>query len=623
MKRREMAIIFSMTILLVLLCWGIYGRYSMQADYEDEIEYVIGVSQANMRESWRLALIQELEVEAQKYENIRIITTDATSDLEKQERDVDKLLEYGIDLLIISPCDSNQMTEKVKEVYQEEIPVIVMDRAVEGFDYSLFIGPDNQLIGQQGGECVLELLNGQGGNVLELCAVPETIQSRERSKGFREILDHAPKIQRTTVELDSAMKDPSYDLVLSMEEELTSVDVIFANNDAVALGAYEALRDMGRENDIQIVGCDGFTGTDEGVDLVQRDKLAATISCPTGGKEAIQYAINILNKDSGVPKQVILRSHTITKENADEYLAELSKESVDDGQEITVGYSQVGHESQWRLANTKSIEEAAKEFNVKLYLEDADQSQEKQIESLRRFIQMKVDVIVISPVMETGWDEVLGEAKEAGIPVVMSDRKIDTAADLVTTYIGADFLEEGRRAMRWIRDQVPAYGGLVNIMELQGNEGASPTVERKEGFEEVLKENSQYQLIYSVHGDFTFEGGKQAVEAYLAEHEWDIDVIFCHNDDMAFGAIQALEEHGLRPGTDTKIISVDATKEAFTAMIEGKLNCAVECNPLLGAPLMKALRDLVAGKEMPIRIITEEKVYDQTVAKDLINERAY
>lgn len=623
MKKRELLMIVLTAVLVFLLCLGFYRRYSTGADYEDEIEYVIGVSQANMRESWRLALIQELQEEADKYENIQIIVTDATSDVEKQGRDVDKLLEFGIDLLIISPLDSDQMTEKVKEVYLEEIPVIVMDRAVEGFDYSLFIGPDNELIGRQGGECVVKLLEGEKGNVLELCAAPETIQSRERSRGFQEVLDAVPEIKRTTVNLEKATKDPAYDLIRSMKDELKTTEVIFANNDAVAFGAYEALHAMGMEKQIRIVGCDGFTGEDEGVDLVQRDKLAATITCPTGGKEAIQYAVNILNKDSGVPKQVILRSHTLTKENADEYLTELKKVSVDDGKEIRVGFSQVGQESQFRLANTKSIQEAAEAFDIKLYMEDANQSQEKQIASIRHFIEQKVDAIVISPVVETGWDEVLREAKEAGIPVVMSDRKIDTEADLVATYIGADFIEEGRRAMRWIRDNVPSYGKVINIMELQGNEGASPTVERKEGFEEVLEEHSRYQLSYSAYGDFTREGGRKVVEDYLEKHQWDIDVIFSHNDDMAFGAIEALKEHGIRPGVDVKIISVDATREAFEAMIQGELNCAVECNPLLGEPLMKAIRDMMSGKEMPLRIITEEKVYDQTVAKELIHQRAY
>lgn len=165
----------------------------------------------------------------------------------------------------------------------------------------------------------------------------------------------------------------------------------------------------------------------------------------------------------------------------------------------------------------------------------------KQIEAIRRFIKEKVDVIVVSPVVETGWDAVLKEAKEANIPVVMSDRRIEAGDDLTITYIGADFLEEGRRAMRWLKEHVKPEHGIVHILELQGSEGATPTEERKKGFFEILEENPQYQIVYTDYGDFTFEGGKQVVEEYIKSHTWDVDIIYSHNDDMALGAIKALE----------------------------------------------------------------------------------
>lgn len=454
------------------------------------------------------------------------------------------------------------------------------------------------MIGSQGGECVLELLGEKEGTVLELCASYATIQSQERSAGFDEVIGQYPGIHKETWNLENDMKDPAYDRVYVKKDELEKVDVIFANNDAVALGAYEALTDLGMEKEIPVVGCDGYTGENEGVDLVLQNKLAATISCPTGGKEAIQYALNILEEDSGVPKQVILRSHTIQKKNAREYLERIRKDYEDNGEEITVGYSQVGTESQWRLANTRSIKEAAEEFHIQLFMEDANQSQEKQIEAIRSFIKKKVDVIVVSPVVETGWTEVLKEARAAGIPVVMSDRKIEADSDLVNTYIGADFVEEGKRAMRWIRENVETGDGTKKILELQGNKGASPTEERRKGFLEILEKYPRYQMAYSAYGDFTYEGGKKIVEDYLKGQEWDIDIIYSHNDDMALGAIEVLEEHGIRPGVDVTIVSVDATRDAFEAMTEGKLNCAVECNPLLGPQLMKAVRDMVAEKEI-------------------------
>lgn len=623
MKKIRWAVLVGGVFLLFVVL-AFYMTRRGRADYEDEIEYVIGVSQANMREAWRVALIQEIEEEAGKYENIRIVTTDATADVAKQKLDVDNLLQFGIDLLIISPCDTGELTEKIKDVYQGGTPVIVMDRGVEGFDYSLFIGPDNEMIGRQAAKCAAELLDDQAGTVLKLCGNAYSIQSEERLQGFDLIMQDYPEIKIETHFMEKDLKDTAYDTIFSMKEKLKKIDVIFANSDYVAQGAYEALEEMALEKDIRIVGCDGFTGKDEGVDMVLQEKIAATISCPTGGREAIQYAINILRQESGVPKQVILRSRTITKENALEYLTSLKKECVDDGRTITVGYSQVGQESEWRLANTKSIKEAAEEFNIYLIFDDANQSQEKQIAAIRRFIREGVDVIVVSPVVETGWDEVLKEANIAGIPVVMSDRKVETAEnDLTTTYIGADFLEEGRRAMRWIRENVHSNGEKIHIMELKGNEGASPTVERRKGFEEVLKECPDYRIIYSEYGDFTYSGGKKIVEEYLRNREWDVDIIFSHNDDMAMGAIDALENHGISPGKDVIIVSVDGTRTAFEAMIEGKLNCAVECSPLLGAPLMKAIRDMVAGREMPVRIITEEKVYDQSVAEEVLKQRKY
>ena len=619
--RKKSAAIVILIIITLLLGWFIYG-YGV-SDHESGAQYVIGVSQANMRETWRIELINQIEEEAEKYENIRIITTDATSDADKQAQDVKRLREFGIDLLIISPSDTSDMTQMISDVYHE-IPVIVMDRAIEGFDYSLFIGPDNALIGRQAAKSIVELLKGEKGEVLELYGDKMSRQSQERSKGFETIMVDYPEIRKQVFHIENATRDQAYDSLCLMKEELQKIDAIFAYNDYMALGAYEALKEMGLENKVKIVGSDGYAGKNEGIDLVKQGKIEATISCPTGGREAVQYALNILNEESGVPKQVILRSHTIAKENADDYLAELNKEYKDIKETITIGYSQVGQESKWRLANTQSIQAAAKEFNVELLFDDADQSQERQIAAVREFIEKQVDVIVISPVVEKGWDEVLREAKEAGIPVVLSDRKIESSEDdLVTTYIGADFLEEGRRAMRWIVKNVPADQEQKKILEIQGNQGASPTEERKAGFRDILEENPLYRIVYSAYGNYTYEGGRSVIERYLKEHDWDIDIIFCHNDDMALGAIEELERFGIEPGVDVKIVSVDATMEAFKAMAAGKLNCSVECNPLLGPPLMKAIKDMMSGKEMPLRIITEEKVYDQTTAEDEIRVRKY
>lgn len=622
MKSKGVMVGIICVFCLVLFLGCNYFRLFGYHGENEEIEYVIGVSQANMRESWRLALVSELEEEAGKHPDVRLIMMDASSDTEKQKKDVEKLLGFGIDLLIISPWDTEEMTPIISDVYKMEVPVIVMDRAVEGFDYSLFIGPDNELIGRQAGEGTVRMMEGQPGTVLEICMSKDSLPSQSRSKGFDSILSKYTNLKRETCRVDSGSKDDARDMLLEMGDALQDVDVIFAHNDYMALGARQALEQLNM--DAKIMGIDGFTGENKGIDLVSREVIDETITCPTGGKEAIQYALSILNEESGVPKQIILRSHDVTRENVSSYLQSRKKTVIRPDRIIDIGYAQVGTESAWRRANTESIKAAAKDFGFNLIMEDANQLQANQIKAINKFIELKVDVIVVSPAVTDGWDEILEKAKEANIPVLLSDRQIEVENDeLIMTYIGSDFLEEGRRAMNWIVKNVKPDKETMKIMELQGSEGASPTIQRKEGFEEILKENKEYQMVHSRYGDYTTEGGQQIIRDYLKENQWDIDIIFAHNDDMALGAIDELEKHGIKSGEDVKIVSVDGTKEAFEAMLDGTLNCVVECNPLLGPQLMKAIQDYMNGKELPLRIITGEQVFDQKIARESMLGRKY
>jgi simple sugar transport system substrate-binding protein len=237
---------------------------------------------------------------------------------------------------------------------------------------------------------------------------------------------------------------------------------------------------------------------------------------------------------------------------------------------------------------------------------------------------MRVDVIVISPIIEVGWSDVLTRAKEAGIPVLLSDRRIRSdLSHLYTTFIGADFIEEGRRAMKWVAANVPSDKRPVRILEIQGTKDASPTIERKAGFESALAEASGYEIVVSCRGEYTKESGKKAIEGYLKDNTWDIDVIFSHNDDMALGAVEALEAAGIAPGKDVAIVSVDGTKEALKGIIDGKMSCVVECSPLLGPQLMKAITDLMNGSELPLRIITDEKVFTAENVESDYKRRSY
>jgi galactofuranose transport system substrate-binding protein len=293
------------------------------------------------------------------------------------------------------------------------------------------------------------------------------------------------------------------------------------------------------------------------------------------------------------------------------------------GKKVTLGFAQVGAESGWRSANTDSIKQSAEEAGFDLKFSDAQQKQENQIKAIRSYIQQKVDVIAFSPVVESGWDTVLKEAKDAGIPVILTDRAVDSPdTSLYVTFIGSDFVEEGRRAGQWLVDQFKDESGDVNIVELQGTTGSAPAIDRKEGFEEVIKDKANLKIIASQTGDFTRAKGKEVMQAFLKAHA-DIDVLYAHNDDMALGAIQAIEAAGLVPGKDIIIISVDGVKDGFVAASEGKINFIVECNPLLGPQLMQAVNDVLAGKEIPKRIVTEEGVFTSEDAKRELPNRKY
>lgn len=292
------------------------------------------------------------------------------------------------------------------------------------------------------------------------------------------------------------------------------------------------------------------------------------------------------------------------------------------GDLITVGFSQVGAESGWRAANTKSIQETlTKENGFDLKFSDAQQKQENQIQAIRSYIAQGVDVIAFSPVVESGWDTVLEEAKTAGIPVVLTDRAVDSEDEsLYVSFLGSDFVVEGEKAGQWVVDE---YGDEeVNIVELQGTTGAAPANDRKAGFESVIEGHDNLKIIASQTGNFTRSEGKTVMEGFLQANP-DIDLVFAHNDDMGLGALEAIEAAGKVPGVDIKIVAVDAVKDGMQALADGKFNFLVECNPLLGPQLAEIVKQIDAGETPEKRIITEETTFTQEQAKEALPTREY
>ncbi|MCB9137608.1 MAG: ABC transporter substrate-binding protein [Caldilineaceae bacterium] len=289
-------------------------------------------------------------------------------------------------------------------------------------------------------------------------------------------------------------------------------------------------------------------------------------------------------------------------------------------EDMVVGYAQIGAESEWRTANTASIKEEAGNLGVELKFSDAQQKQENQIKAIRSFIAQQVDVIGVSPVVETGWETVFQEAKDAGIPLILVDRRADVPEDLYATYLGSDFVEEGRKAGNAM---IEILGGEGKIVELVGTVGSAPANDRATGFREAIADTPGMEIIASQSGDFTRAKGKEVMEAFLKTYGDEINALYAHNDDMAIGAIQAIEEYGLKPGEDIKIVSVDAVRGAFEAMIEGKLNCTVECNPLLGPQFFDLALKVVNGEEVPKWVPSEESIFFPDEAEALLPTRKY
>ncbi len=289
---------------------------------------------------------------------------------------------------------------------------------------------------------------------------------------------------------------------------------------------------------------------------------------------------------------------------------------------ISVGFSQVGAESGWRAANTKSIQDALTEdAGFKLSFSDAQQKQENQIQAIRSYIAQGVDYIAFSPVVESGWDSVLEEAKDAGIPVILTDRAVDSEdTSLYVTFIGSDFVEEGKRIGDWVSENLGTEP--INVVELQGTTGSAPAIDRKTGFEDAIAGNDNISVIASETGNFTRAEGKTVMEGFLQAYP-DIDVVYAHNDDMGLGAIEAIKAAGKVPGQDIKVVTIDGVKDGMTALAAGEISYIVECNPLLGPDLADIIKTLDEGGTVEPRIVTKDEAFDQAGAQAVLADRQY
>jgi galactofuranose transport system substrate-binding protein len=285
--------------------------------------------------------------------------------------------------------------------------------------------------------------------------------------------------------------------------------------------------------------------------------------------------------------------------------------------DMTLCYPQLGAESDWRTANTASFKETATKLGVKLIFSDAQQKQENQISAIRSCIQQGVSVIALPPVVETGWDAVLQEAKDAGIPVIIVDRSVSADPSMYAAHIGSDMEIEGKRSAEEFNKLLPNGG---NILELSGTTGSGAAVGRAKGFREAL--NPNIKILDSQTGNFTRAEGKPVMEAFLKKYGDQIDGVFFHNDDMAIGAVEAIKAAGIKPG-DLKMVSIDGTRGGFQLMIDKWLDADVECNPLLGPQTMELALKLMNKEKITKEVLTDESVFYPDKAAELLPSRQY
>lgn len=297
---------------------------------------------------------------------------------------------------------------------------------------------------------------------------------------------------------------------------------------------------------------------------------------------------------------------------------------------IVVGYAQVGSESDWRTTNTQSFKNIFTEENgYYLIFEDGQQKQENQVKAIRNFILQDVDYIILDPIVETGWEAVLEEAKEAGIPVILSDRTVEVDDEsLYSCWVGSNFYEEGTKAGKWLEDYLKEQereNETIHMVTLQGTMGSSAQIGRSDGFEKILKKHSNWVMLEKKSGDFTQAKGQEVMEEFLEEYD-DIDVVISENDNMTFGVIDALEAAGKRMGEDGDVIviSFDAVKDALTVMQEEKIMADFECNPLTAPLVEQTIRRMENGEKVEKVQYIDEGYFDYTMnLEEVLKERSY
>lgn len=584
---------FVVAIILIL-------SFTNRGEKGPQIEYLIGMSHPNLSEEWQIIAHEEIKEEADKISHLSVIFTNAGSSTYKQIKDINQLMDYGIDLLIVTVNDVNVLGPLLHTINQQ-IPVIVMDRNVSQYDLSLFIGPDYYSIGKKAGERVVKLLGQAGGKVIEIRGPLESPSVVDMSHGFNHIIQQHPNIKLISSFSGEWLRSQSEEKMRQLLERTKDFDMVFAHNNAMALGAYYASRD----NNIH-VDCIGVSGlmSNQYQHYIQEDILNTTFLCPIGGKEAVEYAMDILRGEEDMPKKIILDTIPITKDN-EEYIANTPRQLPS----MRVGYIE---SQQVQDLNLDMFLGLFQQENIDIIYKTMDanlslgEQQELQLKQMRALIDKGVDMIVLSPVVSTGWDGMLNHAKGHNIPVILLENEVFAKDHLWSTYMGSDYYDQGKIAARYLVNHVYNMERDMVIVELRGHTALASTIQRSEGFNQIINGYSRINIDYTCEAGEHLDVVKESMFNVLEDSNGQVNVVFAHNEAMAIGAIKAIEDYGLESGKDVTVVSC---YNAYDDMINHpQISCQVQSVPINQQQLLRVIKDYMAGKQLPKKVISKDKV---------------
>jgi simple sugar transport system substrate-binding protein len=561
---------------------------------EQPVKFLIGVSQANLSEPWRISMTDEIQRQAALHPELRIIVADASDSLGKQIGDVEKFEGLGVDLLIISPLESEAITPTLTRVYQS-IPVIVLNRSVDGDDYTLFIGPDNARIGQEAGRFVARTLKVTGGKVLEVLGRSASPPTLERAEAFRQEIAANPLITLQSPVLANWLRDGAEDLVLERLQTDPPPQVIFAHNDAMAYGAWLAAEKLGLAKKITFLGVDGLPGPRGGLEMLRSGILDGTFLSPTGGKEAVAYALALLRHEGEQPKKVILGTRFLSQADLG---SSAGVKTVPPDRPRTVGYFASTSQNSWTLSLRDSARAALRKGGWTLV----------EVGREAKILPSGLDAFVVEDIDRGKEDRLRREAAEAeavsrSLPLFLIGPQPPSGDDGGWSLaLGPDPAEEGRRAGRWLADQ-----NLTRILELIGPRENAGAAEWSEGLSRGLVEREGAPVTLRVLTDGTRNGTREAVARVLASGQ-NVDSVFAPSDEGILGTLDALRTRRLAPGRDVKIAGVGASPEVFEALKAGLVSCVVRSPSDLGPLLRNDIVQALAEPGVPRRLVTSRDV---------------